>query len=147
MPKANQKELEVRKMEAIRAKLENPNMSILKLEAKTGIPKSTLHRWFQDSNIIIDSMDKNIKDKAEQLIDILDCIIEDGNRVIRTYLPTLEVNTYDDLNKISSIQERAWKQSQIIRGKETERKIIDITSMSEDDRNKYIAESIKTPVK
>ncbi len=90
----------------------------------------------------------NTDGRTDAMLQTLDSIIDNGNKVIERFMRMAEweqdemipIKSYNDLWAISTIQERSWKQKQILTWQVTDRKDvrIDMSKATEDQLDEEI---------
>lgn len=129
-------------------KLLNPEASLRDIAKEANVSHQTVDNVLDKAPELLTSIDTWRTDK---LLSTLDTIISEWNEVIRMFVwairndpdNAIPVKTYNDLTAISWLQEKAWKQKQIIKWDVTERIAIeDLSSLSpkelEAERNKLL---------
>ena len=133
----------------ISKKLENPELSVRDISSSTWIAKSTVANTINEAPEILESLDST--DKVNTVLQTLDSIIDNWNKIIDRFIRMAEweqdemipIKSYNDLTAISWIQERSWKQRQIIKWDVTDRVAYeDLSSLTpkqlEQERNRLL---------
>ena len=122
----------------ISEKLLNPEASLRDIWKDVGVSHQAVDNVLDKAPELFTSIDTG--GRSDIAIDTLDSIIENWNKIIDRFIRMAEwqedemipIKSYNDLTSISWIQERAWKQKQIIGWKPTERyDIRDYSNLSE----------------
>lgn len=122
----------------ISEKLINPEASLRDIAKDSNVSHVTVMNVLDETPELLTSI--NTDGRTDTIIDTLDSIIENWNKIIDRFIKMAEwqedemipIKSYNDLTSISWIQERAWKQKQIIGWKPTERyDIRDYSNLSE----------------
>ncbi len=108
-------------------KLLNPEASLRDIAKEANVSHQAVANVLWESNELLTSIDT--WGRTDIVLNTLDSIIEKWNKVIDRFIRMAEwehdemipIKTYNDLSSISWIQERAWKQRQIIEWKVTDR--------------------------
>lgn len=126
----------------IEEKLNNPDLSNRDIAIDVGVSHDTVNR-------VVNTDLRQAASKSEKIaafIDSNDRLISIGQNILETYIPAVEIEWMGDLNSLSSILERAYKQNQLSEGKPTDRIEFDtskIKSMTDEELNNNIFAIIK----
>jgi len=130
------------KAKVIKKKLENTEKSNREIARE---------EWLSDTHVweIVDAIPdellatSGVEAKTRVLWDVLDSIIDQWNEIIEEFMPKLKktIERYSDLKQISDIQEKAFKQKQLIGGKPTEIRKIDYSSLSDEELSALIVDA------
>lgn len=111
----------------ISEKLMNPEASLRDIAREAWVSHQAVDNVLDKSSELLTSIDTG--GRSDIALNTLDSIINNWNKIIDRFIRMAEweqdemipIKSYNDLTSISWIQERAWKQRQIIEWKVTDR--------------------------